>query len=69
MPLLLSQYKADLVKAFSQRVLPHFSGFLKPVIDSTFNLENIAEAHRHMEANRNMGKIIINLISENEKFQ
>lgn len=56
------QYKADLVEAFSQTVLPHFSeqgAFLTPVIDSTFNLESIAEAHRHMEANKNTGKIVI----------
>ncbi|KAM8915555.1 quinone oxidoreductase PIG3 isoform 2-T4 [Spinachia spinachia] len=62
------QYKADLVKAFSQRVLPYFSDQhapLRPVIDSTFNLKDIAEAHRHMEANKNMGKIVINLIQPN----
>ncbi|XP_010742228.3 quinone oxidoreductase PIG3 [Larimichthys crocea] len=56
------QYKADLVEAFSQTVLPHFSeqgAFLTPVIDSTFNLESIAEAHRHMEANKNTGKIVV----------
>lgn len=61
------QYKADLVKAFSKRALPFFSDqsdSLKPVIDSTFNLENIVEAHKHMEANRNMGKIVINVIAE-----
>ncbi|XP_028250435.1 quinone oxidoreductase PIG3 [Parambassis ranga] len=59
------QYKADLVRAFSERVLPHFSdqpASLRPVIDSTFKLEDIAEAHRHMEANRNMGKIVINVV-------
>lgn len=58
------QYKADLVSAFSRRVLPHFSSepaFLRPVIDSTFSLEDVAEAHGHMEANRNMGKIVMNL--------
>ncbi|CAN9502402.1 unnamed protein product [Ophioblennius macclurei] len=58
------QYKAELVKAFSHRVLPHFltqPASLRPVIDSTFNMEDVAEAHGHMEANRNMGKIIMNL--------
>lgn len=66
------QYKADLVQAFSQKVLPHFStqaAALRPVIDSTFNLEDIAEAHRHMEANRNMGKIIINMTEETDGSQ
>lgn len=64
------QYKADLVKAFSHRVLPFFSdqpASLRPVIDSTFNLEDIAEAHRHMEANRNMGKIVVNVIPQSQE--
>lgn len=68
-PFFSRQYKADLVTAFSHRVLPHFSRSLRPVIDSTFSLENIAEAHRHMEANRNTGKIVINMISQNQTFQ
>lgn len=66
------QYKGELVEAFSSRVLPHFSNqpaSLKPVIDSTFNLEDIAEAHRHMEANKNIGKIIINVIPQNKEAQ
>ncbi|KAM6912208.1 quinone oxidoreductase PIG3 [Xenentodon cancila] len=64
------QYKGDLVKAFSHRVLPYFSAqppSLRPVIDSNFNLVDVAKAHRHMEANRNMGKIIINMVSHNEE--
>ncbi|XP_058471636.1 quinone oxidoreductase PIG3 [Solea solea] len=66
------QYKAELVEAFSRRVLPHFSdaaASLRPVIDSTFSLVDIAEAHRHMEANKNMGKIIINVIPQNQDTQ
>lgn len=64
------QYKADLVQTFSRRVLPHFgkqTDSLRPVIDSTFNLEDIAEAHRHMEANRNMGKIVIHMLPQNQR--
>ncbi|KAL0969807.1 hypothetical protein UPYG_G00232550 [Umbra pygmaea] len=62
------QYKADLVKAFSEKALPHFSDantspcLLRPVIDRTFSLEQIAEAHIHMEANHNIGKIVINVV-------
>ncbi|XP_026161449.1 quinone oxidoreductase PIG3 [Mastacembelus armatus] len=66
------QYKVNLIQAFTQRVLPHFSGqaaSLTPVIDSTFSLEDIAEAHQHMEANKNMGKIIINVIPQNQETQ
>ena len=35
------------------------SGALKPVIDSTFSLDNIAQAHRYMESNRQKGKIVV----------
>ncbi|XP_055721411.1 quinone oxidoreductase PIG3 isoform X1 [Salvelinus fontinalis] len=63
------QYKADLVRAFSERALPHFSDptsspcHLRPVIDSMFSLDQVADAHRHMEANRNTGKIVINVMN------
>jgi NADPH:quinone reductase len=33
------------------------SGSLKPIIDRTFPLAEIAEAHRHMVSNRQKGKI------------
>ncbi len=35
------------------------SGALKPLIDSTFTLDNIVEAHRYMESNRQKGKIVV----------
>ncbi len=35
------------------------SGALKPVIDRTFPLEAIAEAHRYMESNQQRGKIVV----------
>lgn len=35
------------------------TGALKPIIDRTFTLENIVEAHRYMESNRQKGKIVI----------
>ena len=35
------------------------SGNLQPVIDKTFRLEDIAEAHRYMEANGQVGKIVV----------
>jgi NADPH:quinone reductase-like Zn-dependent oxidoreductase len=35
------------------------SGALKPVIDRTFPLEAIADAHRYMESNRQKGKIVV----------
>jgi NADPH:quinone reductase-like Zn-dependent oxidoreductase len=35
------------------------SGALKPVVDSTFPIEHIAEAHRRLESNAQLGKIIV----------
>ncbi len=35
------------------------SGKLKPVIDRTFTLDAIVEAHRYMESNRQKGKIVV----------
>ena len=35
------------------------SGALNPIIDSTFPLENIVEAHRYMESNQQKGKIVV----------
>ncbi len=35
------------------------SGKLKPVIDRTFSLDAIVEAHRYMESNRQKGKIVV----------
>jgi tumor protein p53-inducible protein 3 len=36
-------------------------GKLKPVIDKVFNFEEAAEAHKYMEANKNIGKIVLNI--------
>jgi NADPH:quinone reductase-like Zn-dependent oxidoreductase len=35
------------------------SGMLKPIIDRTFSLDNIVEAHRYMESNQQNGKIVV----------
>jgi NADPH:quinone reductase-like Zn-dependent oxidoreductase len=39
------------------------SGALTPVIDSTFPLEAIVAAHRHMESNQQKGKIVVTVAS------
>ncbi|MFM7252785.1 MAG: NAD(P)H-quinone oxidoreductase [Ilumatobacteraceae bacterium] len=54
--------KVAVTRRFAAEVLPLFDrGVLRPVIDSTFPLERIADAHRHMEANANAGKIVVTL--------
>jgi NADPH:quinone reductase-like Zn-dependent oxidoreductase len=35
------------------------SGAFKPVIDRTFNFDEMAEAHRYMESNEQFGKIVV----------
>jgi len=55
-------YKAQLIQAFTDKYLPAFENkTIIPVIDSTYKLADIADAHRYMEANKNIGKIIITI--------
>ena len=42
------------------------SGALRPVIDRTFVLADIVDAHRHIESNRQVGKIIVTTDSAGE---
>jgi putative PIG3 family NAD(P)H quinone oxidoreductase len=54
--------KVALTRRFAAEMLPLFdSGALKPVIDSRYPFELIADAHRHMIANANAGKIMIDV--------
>ncbi|XP_064629176.1 quinone oxidoreductase PIG3-like [Lineus longissimus] len=62
------KYKAALVESFRKNALPKFaSGELKPIIDSEFPLEKIADAHRLMESNKNTGKILIKVRDEDRE--
>ena len=52
--------KIELATAFASEVLPGFgTGQLDPVIDRIFRAEEAADAHAHMEANENFGKILL----------
>ena len=54
------QYKADLVQRFTKDCIPAFeNGRLKPIVDSVFKLSEIRKAHLQMEANANVGKIVL----------
>ena len=54
--------KLALSQRFIDEMLPLFdSGAMCPVIDSRYSFDDIANAHRHMEANANVGKILIDL--------
>jgi len=54
------EVKQAMVRRFRERWLDAFArGELKPIVDSVFPLAQAAEAHRRMESNQNIGKIIL----------
>jgi putative PIG3 family NAD(P)H quinone oxidoreductase len=54
------EQKVALSQRFRREVIPLFeAGALKPVIDSRFALDDISEAHRRMDSNANVGKIVL----------
>jgi NADPH:quinone reductase len=53
---------AEIMRAFSEHVMPLFStGKLRPIIDKTFPISNIQEAHRYQESNQSFSKIVLTL--------
>lgn len=55
-----TQEKIELTRAFVRTTLPLFAdGRLRPLLDSVFSLEDVARAHQRMEANENLGKIVL----------
>jgi putative PIG3 family NAD(P)H quinone oxidoreductase len=54
--------KVAVTRRFAAEMLPLFdSGALRPIVDSVYALDQIADAHRHMEANANTGKIVVRI--------
>ncbi|YBW40780.1 NAD(P)H quinone oxidoreductase [Nitrobacter sp. TKz-YC01] len=54
--------KAAMVDAIEARVLPLMrEGRIKPLIDSSFPLEEAADAHRRMETSAHVGKIVLTI--------
>ena len=54
--------KIAISRRFAAEVLPGFEkGRFRPVIDARFSLDDMAAAHRMMEANVNFGKIVIDV--------
>lgn len=55
-------YQQQLTKDIAQYALPLLElNLLKPIIDKVLNWQNVAEAHRYMEANKNKGKIVLKI--------
>ncbi len=54
--------KLELCQRFGAEMLPLFdAGVLRPVIDSRFAFDDVADAHRHMESNASIGKILLDI--------
>ncbi|GJD12872.1 Quinone oxidoreductase PIG3 [Galdieria sulphuraria] len=55
------EYKTNLVKDFEKKILPRLvDGTCVPVIDKVFDgVSNVAEAHAYVEANANIGKVVV----------
>ena len=56
------EYKIRLTREFAEFALERLAaGRLKPVIDSVFPWEQVADARARMEANQNTGKIVLTI--------
>lgn len=54
--------KADIVAEFTRRALPKFADrTIVPIIETTFSLGEVAEAHRMMEEDKHFGKIVMKI--------
>lgn len=54
--------KIDATMRFEREVVPLLAtGKIRPAIDSVFTLDRIGDAHRRMESNESVGKIVIEL--------
>ncbi|MFC4121475.1 zinc-binding dehydrogenase [Nonomuraea zeae] len=66
-PLTVHGFNVDLITADPERLARARAfiraglrtGTLAPVIDRTFDLADVAEAHRHLESNTQFGKIVV----------
>jgi putative PIG3 family NAD(P)H quinone oxidoreductase len=58
------EQKIALTQRFVAEVNPLFEqGLVRPIIDSRYALDDIVAAHRHMAANANVGKIVLDVAS------
>jgi putative PIG3 family NAD(P)H quinone oxidoreductase len=54
--------KISMTDRFRARTLPRLAaGAIQPVLDRVFLLAEAAEAHRHLEADRNTGKVVLRM--------
>ncbi|MCM3763830.1 NAD(P)H-quinone oxidoreductase [Neobacillus niacini] len=54
------EYKTALTTDFSSKAMELFrTNKLRPIVDHVFLLDDVQQAHEHMESNKNIGKIIL----------
>jgi NADPH:quinone reductase len=54
--------KRLITKHFEEQWLPILKqGYIRPIIDYVFPWEMVQDAHKHMESNRNFGKIVLKI--------
>jgi NADPH:quinone reductase-like Zn-dependent oxidoreductase len=57
--------RAPLVREFSERILPLFdhriehAAPLRPVVERTYPMMELADAHRALESNETFGKVVV----------
>jgi putative PIG3 family NAD(P)H quinone oxidoreductase len=56
------KYKKELTEEFVKKAMPLFrKNEIKAIVDHVFPFEEVQRAHEHMEANKNVGKIILQI--------
>lgn len=59
-----AEEKAEVTRFFGEHALPLFAdGTIEPFIDDVIEMDGIVDAHRRMEANRTIGKIVMRISS------
>ncbi|MDT5267939.1 MAG: NADPH:quinone reductase [Acidobacteriota bacterium] len=57
--------KAAAVRRFAAEVVPLFTrGLVRPVIDHTFNLQDVDAAYARLESNETFGKVVLKVMSD-----
>jgi tumor protein p53-inducible protein 3 len=56
------EYKAKLIADFREKIWPAFADrTLQAVVDTIYDWEEVADAHRYMASNANVGKIVLTI--------
>ena len=55
-----NDYKTNLFEQFNKNVMLYIiSGEICPIIDKTFDINNVSQAHEYIKDNKNIGKVIL----------